>query len=438
MEEQERTGSGTHQLVAKDDVLRDFSDDVSVLWVGSGSGPPPHGDNHVVPVLDAPPSSLAFLRDYVSRSRPCVIKNAILGRCRENAREEEEGLVQGAPLTLTLSELQALVPPDLPVSVDATPDGHGDCLRRVRVAGQGDREDPARASVPFFVRPLQRRMAFSEFCRRVREPETAASSDGGDEAEALAPSQPPVSARIFEATSGAPEGGGAGAAASDSSAALPDGGVVYYSQQNDCLRQEFSPLWDLGLFPAGFPWAEEAFRTRGAAASDPRPDAVNLWIGNRRSVSSMHKDHYENLFYVLSGEKVFTLCPPCDAPFLYERPVPSGTFEARPDAEWKVRRDEVADGDGSSLAAATVHWVAADVLAKGRPDECRDFPLVRYAHPVTVRVRAGELLYLPSLWYHRVSQTCETVAVNYWYDMDFESPSWCYFRFLQQLQPEVR
>jgi len=29
-----------------------------------------------VPVLDAPPSPLTFLRDYVSRNKPVIIKNA--------------------------------------------------------------------------------------------------------------------------------------------------------------------------------------------------------------------------------------------------------------------------------------------------------------------------------------------------------------------------
>ena len=50
----------------------------------------------------------------------------------------------------------------------------------------------------------------------------------------------------------------------------------------------------------------------------------------------------------------------------------------------------------------------------------------------SVRARCStEMLYLPSLWYHRVTQTRETVAVNYWYDMRFDSPHWCYFNFMQ-------
>ena len=36
------------------------------------------------------------------------------------------------------------------------------------------------------------------------------------------------------------------------------------------------------------------------------PDAVNLWLGGDRSVSSLHKDPYENFYCVLSGCKEVT------------------------------------------------------------------------------------------------------------------------------------
>ena len=43
---------------------------------------------------------------------------------------------------------------------------------------------------------------------------------------------------------------------------------------------------------------------------------------------------------------------------------------------------------------------------------------------VHVVLEAGETLYLPSLWYHQVSQAHRkgdpyTIAVNSWYDMSF-------------------
>ena len=43
------------------------------------------------------------------------------------------------------------------------------------------------------------------------------------------------------------------------------------------------------------------------------------------------------------------------------------------------------------------------------------FPLLSKSHPIKVLVSQGEMLYIPSLWFHRVSQTTETVGVNYWY-----------------------
>jgi hypothetical protein len=44
--------------------------------------------------------------------------------------------------------------------------------------------------------------------------------------------------------------------------------------------------------------------------------------------------------------------------------------------------------------------------------------------PLRVEVQAGEMLYLPAMWYHYVEQRADPeqgwcIAVNYWYDMCF-------------------
>ena len=58
--------------------------------------------------------------------------------------------------------------------------------------------------------------------------------------------------------------------------------VYYYSKQNDCLRTELQNIFDNSvLFPRTIPFAEEAFGTS--------LEAVNLWVGDERAVSSMHK-----------------------------------------------------------------------------------------------------------------------------------------------------
>jgi len=248
--------------------------------------------------------------------------------------------------------------------------------------------------------------------------------------------------------------------------------VFYYSRQNDCLRTELKQIFDLNLFPSTFQFAEEAF------ATGP-PDAINLWIGNETSVSSMHKDHYENLFYVLSGEKVFTVCPPADAPFLQECGFESGAFrqqsggggvdaDSGTSSHWVVDCDTTVDdgcddgtnGDDLPLKVPQsnrVRWIEPDIehilpvlhssttcdptnasqhrRKKGSAQSAylHKYPKLAYAHPMRIHVREGDMLYLPALWYHRVTQTCETVGINYWYDMRFDSPHWCYFNFLQHL-----
>lgn len=60
-------------------------------------------------------------------------------------------------------------------------------------------------------------------------------------------------------------------------------GVPYLSHQNDSLRAELPQLYT--DVPAALELAVAAF--------GKEPEAVNLWIGDERAVSSMHKDHYE-------------------------------------------------------------------------------------------------------------------------------------------------
>jgi jumonji domain-containing protein 7 len=370
-------------LQASHQAVEDFAEDVKFLWCPAN-----------IPVLEEPPSALEFLRDYVSASRPCIIRNAI---CEGNKA-----------LLLTLDDLVASTP-DLEFAVDVSPDGNADVLRLV-VEDDLSNNDVSNAekrhAKPMFVQPEERRMSVAEFQANLRK--NSPNSNDGNPLDRVFP-------RVHETKT-------------DTSANSDDEeAVFYYSRQNDCLRTELAKLWRKDIFPPSFPWAEEAFGTGP-------PQAVNRWIGTDKSTSSMHKDHYENLFYVLSGEKVFTLCPPADAPFLYEEESESGRFHhscsddsGRP--AWAVQQDTESDGKPTR-----VRWIAADVTRKNDPEHLKKFPLLEFTHPIEVKVQQGQMLYLPSLWFHRVTQNRETVGVNYWYDMKFCSPLWSYFHFLQQLE----
>jgi hypothetical protein len=127
--------STSSELLATREMLESFSDDVKHLW-----------SPRSVPVLERPPSSMSFLRDYVSKSTPCIIRNAMLSQSSEC-------------LSVTLDDLVERCQEELVMTVDVTPDGHGDCVRTVK-----DGETQKR----MFVKPQEQEMTISEFRDRLR------------------------------------------------------------------------------------------------------------------------------------------------------------------------------------------------------------------------------------------------------------------------------
>ncbi len=402
-----------------------FADDVRYLWCPTN-----------VNILQEPPSPLSFHRDYVSTSRPCIIRNAIVDPITCN------------PLHLTLNDIMERLDADTTLlTVDVTPDGHGDCVRKVF-------PEPLESNTTtlMFVQPKEVRMSLREFHHRLQRQEGQQQQKEQEKGQhennmrIIDSNHRPVvplfvedASRIFAENDNPPV-----------IPPLPEESIVYYSRQNDCLRtpEDSHPnsVTDLAtLFPSGFDWVP----------FDTPLEAVNLWMGNACSVSSMHKDHYENLFYVASGEKIFTVCPPADAPFLYQQiQYPSGQFECdvgddrtEGSSQWKVRpfspscmEASLLSSSSSSSSSPQVRWIYPDLsFLLSDPDDHTDllhqFPLLQHAHPMEIRVQAGEMLYLPSLWFHRVTQSCETIGVNYWYEMRFDgNPLWCYFQLLQELE----
>ena len=331
-----------------------------------------------IPQIDASElTALRFFREFVSQSKPLII-NGLVDHWAVDHWADDEYICDASN--------------DPEVSVNVTPNGWGDCIHKIRGG-----ED-------VFVRPEERTMKLSEFLSIL---------DG-------------VDSEHFD-------------------------GAAYISHQNDSLRTQFSAL--MKDVDDVLPLAREAF--------DSMPDASNLWLGNEKSVSSLHKDHYENMYVVVHGVKHFLLFPPADVAFLengvddqnfrtsrfiYCRSDPQNETDRNDETEdgfhdhefenaiplednssspsWKVLMDD--DGEGGCVT--TTPWVRPWDESTGPPPR---------TSPIEVVVRKGQVLYLPALWYHQVSQRGRTIAVNYWHDMVFDH-KWIYHNFVRNAAKAFR
>eukprot|EP00903_Cladosiphon_okamuranus_P016617 g15329.t1 len=405
-----------------EELFEQLQDDTRSFWQSPSAG---------VRRLDSMPSSSDFFRDYVATSTPVVISGGA-SACLKASRGSWDDL----PSLARRGGAN-----DLEVTVNFTPDGRGDCVVDVpcgmlsrhpvnnggssnnrpgdAASGVSTKEEAssddsgmnggtvAKGAVVGKPSPSPAPAP----APAAAAPEAKASREVGDTAVFVKPEERMMKFETFldmllgeggndnPFVSGASKGGGQG--------------VPYLSHQNDSLRQEFPGLME----------DVEPFLALAGEAFGNEPDAVNLWIGDDRSVSAVHKDHYENMYCVVRGEKLFTLLPPSDVLFLYEQDYASGTYRQR-----RGKTGELGGFEVELDRGATVPWIPVDPAC---PD-LEKYPLFRYASPVQCRVGPGDILYLPALWYHRVAQKGVTIAVNYWHDMQFDH-KYVYYRFLQTL-----
>ena len=224
-------------------------------------------------------------------------------------------------------------------------------------------------------------------------------------------------------------------------------GVPYVAAQNDSLRREVPGLL-AAVHGGDLPWAP----WRAADA-----DAVNLWVGDERSLTSCHKDHYENLVAVVLGEKIFRINAPAEALWVYEREVAAGRFRQDAGGDWRIDVDGAPGvtvaGERRPAGWRWLHRGAAEPLAAALRGARRQpwifadpwqpvaalTPLFSlYADTQEVRVAAGDVLYLPPLWHHAVTQSGFCVAVNCWYDMHFDTPLNALHSLAAALAPAVQ
>ncbi|CAG5866964.1 unnamed protein product [Menidia menidia] len=154
-------------------------------------------------------------------------------------------------------------------------------------------------------------------------------------------------------------------------------GVFYVQKQCSNLLRELPELLE-DLEPH-VPWMSSAL--------GKLPDAVNFWLGEANAITSS----------------------------LYQPAV----YRQQDDGHFEVIDEK---------ASQKVPWIPLDPLD---PDLER-YPQYRQARPLRCTVKAGEMLYLPSLWFHHVQQSHGCIAVNYWYDMEYDI-KYNYFQLLETL-----
>lgn len=110
---------------------------------------------------------------------------------------------------------------------------------------------------------------------------------------------------------------------------------------------------------------------------------LNLWFGAAGSASPLHFDSRHNFLAMLRGRKQVDLLPPSETPKLY------------PAEQSRLR-----------------HISQVDVLA---PDLHR-FPLFADAESRAATLEPGDLLFIPSRWWHFVRSPEMSLSVNFWWD----------------------
>lgn len=355
-----------------------------------------------IPILKQPPSPLVFYRDYVSMNRPCIIENAF----------------NHWPATYLWTNAYLLKNMgDNEVTVAVTPNGRADAIY----------------NHSYFVLPEERKMPFYEFINHLElyhehmNDQTSECSwiknkplNNYSKIEIIRDSSIQTlesNTNEMENVMNFSDNNFSDMNENDKKIDSIDIGTgpdiycelcneIFYCQlQNGCMTSEYSQLCnDIEL--------EIDFVSK---ALNKKPDAVNLWMGESRSMSSLHQDPYENMFCVIVGQKHFILYPPTSEIYLKKIEFEKGRYHMQA-KQWFI-----------NLESEKVKWIDYD-FNESKSDLHLKCPAMK------VTVNPGQLLYIPRLYFHEVRQTCDefgrVIAINFWYDMNYDL-TWNLLQFMK-------
>lgn len=127
-------------------------------------------------------------------------------------------------------------------------------------------------------------------------------------------------------------------------------------------------------------WPDVRFPT---FVDERKYSAVNLWFGPGNNVTPLHYDLPNNLLTQVRGRKQVVLCPPREIARVY--PFPFGYL-------------------GNHISQVDV----------ANPDLTR-FPAWSDAKRALVELGPGDMLFIPSCWWHAVCGIDQNMSINYWW-----------------------
>ncbi|KRZ70278.1 JmjC domain-containing protein 7 [Trichinella papuae] len=145
---------------------------------------------------------------------------------------------------------------------------------------------------------------------------------------------------------------------------------------------------------------------------------LNIWMSDGNTLGKLHFDEYDNFLCQIRGKKQLILFDPHQSSRLYEGHILEAMFSYR---NGTFYRDKL-------LKSTSMTMSPVDITL---PD-FEKFPFAKNAVPLNCTISEGDVLFLPSFWWHEVQSypnevEHQNIAVNFWYEPFWKKEFPCRF-----------
>eukprot|EP01083_Nonionella_stella_P070432 188427_1 len=147
---------------------------------------------------------------------------------------------------------------------------------------------------------------------------------------------------------------------------------------------------------------------------------TNIWLGGH-TLGKLHFDPFDNLMGMVKGSKTFDVFPPHHNEDLYEGHI----------REAELSYDQESGTFSRHKLQTSTAMVMSPVDMSRSDQDSERFPRFTQAlrQKITCTVEEGDLLFLPSYWWHEVrsrpGESGLTFGINFWYEPFFEKEFPC-------------